>query len=185
MALGWTISGSGEVSWRDAGYWKCGPFQKCVAASKQPVWTCANIMVLALAQHMSSLLLPHTTQLQSKSLDLVAYCTKVKVIVAVTLQEFRRFIWIIFFQSFWTVPNGWNINYCSNVNWQPETSWKCNHFSVWHGPKWRSALSSQCVNVFYLFLDYMLTELNDSLLCHRTNAFALQCLVPKCKQTSS
>ena len=33
------------------------------------------------------------------------------------------------------------------------------------------------VNVFYLFLDYMLTELNDRFLRHRTNAFALQCLV--------
>ena len=27
------------------------------------------------------------------------------------------------------------------------------------------------VNVFYLFLDYMLAELNDRFLCHRTKAF--------------
>ena len=31
----------------------------------------------------------------------------------------------------------------------------------------------------------MLTELNDRFLRHRTNAFALQCLVPKLTQTSS
>ena len=45
--------------------------------------TCANIMALAIAQHMSSLLLPLTTQLQSKSLDLVACCTEVDAIAAV------------------------------------------------------------------------------------------------------
>ena len=45
--------------------------------------TCANIMTLAIAQHMSSLLLPLTTQVQSKSLDLVACCTEIDAIVAV------------------------------------------------------------------------------------------------------
>ena len=45
--------------------------------------TCANIMVHALSQHMSSLLLPLTTQQQSKSLDLVTCCTEVDAIVAV------------------------------------------------------------------------------------------------------
>ena len=54
--------------------------------------TCVNIMALSIAQHMSSLLLPLTTQLQSKSLDLVACCTHVDAIVAVTLQEFKRCI---------------------------------------------------------------------------------------------
>ena len=45
--------------------------------------TCPNIMALAIAQHMPSLLLPPTTQLQSKSLDLVACCAEVDAIVAV------------------------------------------------------------------------------------------------------
>ena len=45
--------------------------------------TCANIMVRAIAQHMSSLLLPLTIQLQSKSLYLVACCTEEDAIVAV------------------------------------------------------------------------------------------------------
>ena len=36
-----------------------------------------------------------------------------------------------------------------------------------------------------LFLDYMLTELNDRFLRHRTNAFTLQCLMAKFTQTSS
>ena len=30
------------------------------------------------------------------------------------------------------------------------------------------------VNVFYPFLYYILTELNDRFLCHRTNVFALK-----------
>ena len=41
------------------------------------------LLALAIAQHMSSLLLPLTTQLQSKSLDLVACCTEVDAIFAV------------------------------------------------------------------------------------------------------
>ena len=45
--------------------------------------TCANIMALAIAQYKSSLLLPLTTQVQSKSLDLVACCAEVDSIVAV------------------------------------------------------------------------------------------------------
>ena len=142
------------------------------------LWTCASIMVLAIAQHMSSLLLPLTTQLQSKSLHLVACCTEVDAIVSVTLQEIRRCILIFFskaselFQMVGieiTVPR-------LTDNW---TSCKCNHSSACHGSKWRSILSSFRVNVFYLFLDYMLTELNDRFLCHRTNEFALQCLVQK------
>ena len=39
-------------------------------------------------------------------------------------------------------------------------------------------------NVFYPFLDFLITELNDRFLCHKTNAFALQCLVPKFTQKS-
>ena len=41
------------------------------------------------------------------------------------------------------------------------------------------------VNVFYPFLDYLLTALTDRFLCHRTNALTMQCLVPKITQTSS
>ena len=40
-------------------------------------------MALATAQHMSSLLLPLTTKMQSKSLDFVACCAEVDAIVAV------------------------------------------------------------------------------------------------------
>jgi len=41
------------------------------------------------------------------------------------------------------------------------------------------------VNVFNPFVDYLLTELHDRFLCHKSNAFALQCLVPKFSQKSS
>lgn len=48
--------------------------------------TSANIIELAVAQHMSSLLLPLTTQLQSKSLDLITCCAEVDTVVC-TLKQ--------------------------------------------------------------------------------------------------
>jgi len=49
----------------------------------------ANIVGLAVAQHMSSLLLPVTTQLQTKSLDLIGCCSEVDSVVAV-LKQYRE-----------------------------------------------------------------------------------------------
>ena len=48
--------------------------------------TCTNIIALAIAQHISSLLLPPKTQLQSKTLNLVACLTEVDAIVAVMVR---------------------------------------------------------------------------------------------------
>lgn len=42
-----------------------------------------------------------------------------------------------------------------------------------------SPLDYYRINVFNPFIDYLLTELSDRFLTHQSNAFTLQCLVPK------
>ena len=146
--------------------------------------TCANIMALAILQHMSSLLLPLTIHLQSKSLDLVACCTKVDAIVAV-MTHYRNSE-DAFGESFSKASE-----LCQMVeteNTVPRLTGNQRHranATTLQPGMAQNGESYFRVNVFYHFLDYMLTELNDRFLCHLINAFALQHLVPKFMQSSS
>ena len=146
--------------------------------------TCANIMALAIAQHMSSVLLPLTSQLQSKSLDFVSCCTEVDAIVTVMAHyrnsedafgEFFSKASELFqmVETEITVPRltGNQRHRANATTLQPDMA--------------KTGEAYIRVHVFYPSRDYMLTELNDSFLCHRRNAFALQCLVPKFTHTSS
>jgi hypothetical protein len=54
-----------------------------VAMLQHSLKTCANLIGLTVAQHMSSLLLPLTTLLQTKSIDLIGCCAEVDALVTI------------------------------------------------------------------------------------------------------
>lgn len=155
--------------------------------------TSSNIIGLAVAQHVSSLLLPLTTLLQAKSIDLIACCAEVDAIVAILKQkrESPGAFSDIFAKASAlcslagteiTVPRlAGRQQHRSNANVAISPS------DLQQGedgePSQQTPVTPQeiyyRVNVFNPFVDYLLTELSDRFLGHRSNAFALQCLVPK------
>ena len=149
---------------------------------------CANIVGLAVAQHISSLLLPLTTQLQSKSLDLIACCAEVDAVVVV-LRQYREsadaFADIHSKASALCDVAGTEITVPRvtgrqrhRANIAPEVQQEGGNQQTPQELYFR-------VNVFNPFVDYLLTELHDRFVCHKSNAFALQCLVPKFSQKAS
>jgi hypothetical protein len=153
--------------------------------------TSANIIGLAVAQRISSLLLPLTNRLQTKSLDLIACCAEVDAVVAV-LRQYRQSADTfadIFCQA---------SALCHMAETEiivPRIAGHQRHRAnaVCAAPNLQHADADQQspeetyyrINVFNPFVDYILTELHDRFLCHRSNAFALQCLVPRFTVTAS
>jgi hypothetical protein len=132
------------------------------------------------AQRISSVLLPLTTLLQSKSIDLVECCSEVGTVVSV-LKKYRE------------TPETFNEIFskasvlCDMAGTEvtiPRLAGRQQHRS---NVAQTSPLDYYRINVFNPFTDYLLTELSDRFLSHQSNAFTLQCLVPKfcCKCTVS
>ena len=153
--------------------------------------TCANIVGLAVAQHMSSLLLPLTTRLQTKSLDLIACCTEADAVVAI-LRQYRESA-DAFADIYCTVSTLCNM--AGTEITVPRVTDRQRHranaicadsdLQQVDGSQQTPQETYYRINVFNPFVDYLLTELHDRFLCHRSNAFALQCLVPRFSRTSS
>ena len=171
------------MSWKDAGYLLFVHLEECIAASKQSenmrqyngACNCPAHVIFTASSYNSA------AKWVSR-FSCLLHWSRCNCCCYGTLQEFRRRIWIIFskaselFQMVWTeitVPR-----LTGNQRHRP------NATTLQTGTAQNKEEYFR-VNVFYPFLDYMLTELNDRWLCHRTTAFSLQCLAPKFTQTSS
>ena len=137
---------------------------------------CTTIVALAVSEYFSSLLLPLTTLLQSKSLDLVACCNEVDDLVSL-LQEHRATVF-----SFSPIFAS-SVKLCSIVGASvviPRSTSRQQHRSnILSVVPTLSDEDYFRISVYTPFLDFLLTELTDRFISHRSNAFLLQMLVPK------
>ena len=166
---------------------------RTAATMQHSLTSCANLMGLTVAQHMSSLLLPVTTMLQTKSIDLISCCAEVDAVVTV-LKKYRdssdTFAEIFAKCSSLCSMSGTAVTIPRLVGRQQH---RCNVVSTLSNLQQGAQVSAAetpeqtyyRINVFNPFVDYLITELSNRFLCHRSNAFTLQCFVPKFCCTST
>ena len=141
-----------------------------------------TLVSLAVAENLSSLLLPLTKLLQSKSIDLIVCCSEVDDLISILRKQ--RGSDSSFNEIFSSA-----LHFCSIVGIDmtiPRTTSKQLHWSniVNVTSSSSDSTSTSCkddysrISIYNPFLDFLLTELSDRFTCHRSNAFLLQMFFP-------
>ena len=141
-----------------------------------------TLVALAVVEHMASLLLPLTTALQSKSIDLVTCCREVDAVLSV-LKDYRMSdsAFHRFFVSAQSLAScvGYELQVPRLTSRQKHTAnTVCDEPDDNAAPASRRTETYFRVSIFNPFIDFLITELTDRFTRHRNNAFLLQAFVP-------